>query len=323
MDDKTVWSTDEKLKHDALRELCMKYGVDDVGFVDINRQAIDSQRMKILEVFPKTKTLISLAVFLNPENARTPARNLTSFDVHLAEDILGNSSRSITMALRKTGVKGVYFPPVFPMDTSRPRPESLNISQKPIAEEAGLGLMGLNRLVLHPEWGSSVWFTTILIDKELDRYDEKISKNPCLDCKLCVAACPVGAIKSTGEFDWVPCMVHNYREVVVNFVDWVDALVTSPDMDTYRKRFSNLETVSWWQSLTYGSTYQCNHCVGVCPAGKSNRGEYETDKKSYFDTVVKPLIERPQTVYVIQGSEAEKKAGKNPNKKVKTVNPPL
>ena len=161
------------------------------------------------------------------------------------------------------------------------------------------------------------------VDKELDRYDEKISKNPCLDCKLCVAACPVGAIKSTGEFDWVPCMVHNYREVVVNFVDWVDALVTSPDMDTYRKRFSNLETVSWWQSLTYGSTYQCNHCVGVCPAGKTNRGEYETDKKSYFDTVVKPLIERPQTVYVIQGSEAEKKAGKNPNKKVKTVNPPL
>jgi hypothetical protein len=47
------------------------------------------------------------------------------------------------------------------------------------------------------------------------------------------------------------------------------------------------------------------------------------DKESYFNTVVKPLIERPQTVYVIEGSEAEKKARTNSSKKVKIVNPPL
>ncbi|MCG8683707.1 MAG: 4Fe-4S binding protein [Desulfobacterales bacterium] len=322
MDDKTVWSADEKLRHDTLRMLCTRCGADDVGIVDINRQRLLHQRDKILEVFPKTQSLISLAVFLNPENARTPARNLTSFDVHLAEDILGMSSRKIIMALRKYGVKGVYLPPAFPMDTSRQNSEALNLSLKPVAEEAGLGLMGLNRLVLHPKAGSSVWFTSILIDRELDRYDEKVSKNPCIDCKLCVAACPVGAIREDGKFDWLSCLVHNYREVVVNFVDWIDALVTSPDMDVYRERFSNLETVSWWQSLAYRPTYQCNHCVGVCPASEHMRAEYEADPKNYFNTVVRPLIDRPQTVYVIKGSEAEKKAGLNPSKKVKTVKPP-
>jgi hypothetical protein len=50
--------------------------------------------------------------------------------------------------------------------------------------------------------------------------------------------------------------------------------------------------------------------------------EYEADKKSYFDTVVRPLIDRPQTLYVIKGSKAEEKARSNPNKIVKTVNPP-
>jgi epoxyqueuosine reductase len=72
-----------------------------------------------------------------------------------------------------------------------------------------------------------------------------------------------------------------------------------------------------------GLTYQCNHCVCVCPAGETIRSEYETDKRSYFNTVVKPLIERRQSVYVIEGSEAEKKTRTNPSKKVKTVNPLL
>ncbi|MCG8640320.1 MAG: 4Fe-4S binding protein [Desulfobacterales bacterium] len=320
--DKTIWSSDGTLRYDTLQTLCIESGADDVGFADVDRSGLQPQKKTIFEIFPETRSLISLAVFLNPENTRTPARNLTSFDVHLAEDILAMASRRIIMALRKAGVKGVYLPPVFPMDTSRPNPDALNLSLKPIAEEAGLGLMGVNRLVLHPDAGSSVWFATILIDRPLDRYDKKIPKNPCIDCKLCVAACPVGAIKSNGEFDWLPCLVHNYREVVVSFVDWVDALVASPDMDAYRKRFNDLETVSWWQSLAYRPTYQCNHCVGVCPAGENVGAEYDNNPAHYFNRVVKPLIERPQTVYVIKGSRAEEKAGSNPHKRVKTVQPP-
>lgn len=318
----SVFSTDQKLSHIALRKICKECGADDAGFVDIMRESLQPQRTKILEIFPKTRSLISLAVFLNPENTRTPARNLTSFDVHLAEDTLGTASKSIVMRLRKYGIKGVFLTPVFPQDTSRPRSEALIIRHKPIAEEAGLGIMGLNRLVLHPETGSSVWFTTILIDKEIDLYDKKVSENPCLRCRLCAVACPVGAIADTGGFDWLACLVHNYREVVGNFVDWVDALVTSPDMTAYRERFSNQETVSWWQSIAYRPTYQCNHCVGVCPAGSGMRAEYEADPKDYFNNIVKPLIDRPQTIYVIQGSNAEEKARLNPCKKVKIVNPP-
>jgi len=122
-----------------------------------------------------------------------------------------------------------------------------------------------------------------------------------------------------GSFNGVSCLTHNYREVVVNFLDWVDALVVSPDMEAYRQRFSNPETISWWQSLAYGPNYQCNHCLGVCPAGDQNRAEYEADPQAFFQNVVKPLIDRPQTVYVIEGSLAEAKARANPNKQVKFV----
>jgi formate hydrogenlyase subunit 6/NADH:ubiquinone oxidoreductase subunit I len=38
--------------------------------------------------------------------------------------------------------------------------------------------------------------------------------------RLCVAACPVGAIKKDGEFDFVARSVHNYREFMGGFTDW-------------------------------------------------------------------------------------------------------
>jgi ferredoxin len=33
-----------------------------------------------------------------------------------------------------------------------------------------------------------------------------------LECRLCVAACPVGAISNEGGFNFLSCYTHNYRE---------------------------------------------------------------------------------------------------------------
>jgi ferredoxin len=47
--------------------------------------------------------------------------------------------------------------------------------------------------------------------------------SPCLECKLCVAACPVGAIAKDGQFDFMACSTHNYREFMGGFTDFVDS----------------------------------------------------------------------------------------------------
>ena len=36
-------------------------------------------------------------------------------------------------------------------------------------------------------------------------YGQPLDYNPCLECKLCVAACPVGAISKEGEFNFSAC----------------------------------------------------------------------------------------------------------------------
>ena len=47
------------------RQLVLAAGADDVGFVELDRPALDDQREDILKAFPGTKTLISFVVRMN------------------------------------------------------------------------------------------------------------------------------------------------------------------------------------------------------------------------------------------------------------------
>jgi hypothetical protein len=42
-----------------LRGLCLEAGADDVGFVDLDRPALEQAREHILRAFPRTQSLIS------------------------------------------------------------------------------------------------------------------------------------------------------------------------------------------------------------------------------------------------------------------------
>ncbi|MDQ0960690.1 ferredoxin [Streptomyces sp. B4I13] len=65
------------------------------------------------------------------------------------------------------------------------------MAHKTVAVAAGLGVMGLHRNVIHPKFGSFVLLVTVLVDAEVSEYGQALDYNPCIDCKLCVAACPV------------------------------------------------------------------------------------------------------------------------------------
>lgn len=108
--------------------------------------------------------------------------------------------------------------------------------------------------------------TTLLLDAELDRYSRPISDNPSIKCNLCAAVCPVGAIHKDRQFDFLVCFTHSYRETLAGFQDWIEKIVSSGDVKTYRARFRDSETLSVWQALTYGHSYKCSYCLAVCPA---------------------------------------------------------
>lgn len=309
-----------KLDADWLRTICLNAGADDVGFVEIAREEISDQKDDILSSFPCTKTLISFVCKLNRENIRVPARSIANVEIHLVNDHTNNVARNIVGLLEKEQVMAINPAIGFPMEMDNWPEKTWVVSHKPIAVAAGLGKMGIHRSVIHPKYGSFILLGTVLIGAELDSYSKPLSYNPCIECKLCAYACPTGAISSDGYFNFANCLTHSYREFLGGFSDWVDNIVGSKNKKDYRKKFSDAETVSLWQSLTYGGNYKSVYCIAACPAGENVIGQFIDNRKKFVKDIIKPLHYKKETVYVIPGSDAEDYVTRRfPNKVIKKI----
>jgi epoxyqueuosine reductase len=114
---------------------------------------------------------------------------------------------------------------------------------KAAAVRAGLGVWGLNRLVLTRRYGPRVRFGAVLTDLALPP-NEPLDDYYCVSCSLCLAACPTGALGPAGldrsrciaEFEPGAAMVALQRE-----------LLAFPTPHT---------------------RLQCAACIDACPVGK-------------------------------------------------------
>ncbi len=310
-----------KLDASWLRDLCLNAGADDVGFVEIDRPEIADQRKEILEVFPHAKTLVSIVLRMNREPIRTPARSVANVEFHHTTEQVNEVTRKIVQTLEALGVRALNPAAGFPMEMDRfTLGKTWVVSHKPVAVAAGLGQMGIHRNVIHPRFGNFILLSTVLVDAEVTAYSRPINYNPCLECKLCVSACPTGAIEPDGHFNFSACYTHNYREFMGGFTDWVERIAASKNRVDYRQRVSDSESASMWQSLSFGANYKAAYCMAVCPAGEDVIAPFLTDRKKFLEDVVRPLQDKKETVYVVPGSDAEAYVTRRfPHKTIKQV----
>lgn len=281
-----------------LRTLCLEAGADDVGFVELDRPEIADQRADILAAFPHTKTLISLVGRMNREDIRSPARSIANVEFHHTGDEIEEVARRVAAILQQQGIRALYPAVGFPQEIDRFPEKIWLVSHKPVAVAAGLGRMGIHRNVIHPRFGNFILLATVLIDREVTDYNSPIDYNPCLECKLCVAACPVGAIGADGYFNFSACYTHNYREFMGGFADWEEKLIESKDVESYRSKVTPSESASMWQSLSFGANYKAAYCMAVCPAGEDVIGPFLANRKEYLNDIVRPLQNKEEVVYV-------------------------
>jgi Fe-S-cluster-containing hydrogenase component 2 len=308
------------LSADEVLQLCRDCGADDAALLPVDDPAIAQQLPDIRRILPETRTVLSFVCQMNREPVRATVRSIANQEFHETYDTVNDTARSFVRKLQDLGHRAVNAVAAFPMEQSKFPAKTWALAHKPIAVAAGLGKMGIHRCVIHPKFGSFVLVGTILLEDEVGIEKRVLDYNPCLECKLCVAACPVEAIGTDGSFNFSACYNHNYREFLGGFADWVETIADSKSAEDYAARVPLNETTSMWQSLSFKPSYKAAFCISVCPAGEDVISPFLESPRAFVERFVKPLQDKAETIYVLDGSDAQEHTARRfPNKKVQTI----
>lgn len=114
------------------------------------------------------------------------------------------------------------------------------LSDRAVAERAGIGWVGKNCALITPEYGSWVYLGELITDLPLPP-DIPVEEG-CGDCNLCVDACPTGALVQGGQLNAQRCIA--FLTQVKDFIP-----------DEFRAKIGN-------------RLYGCDTCQTVCPKNK-------------------------------------------------------
>lgn len=310
----------EPLTVAEIRAIALEAGADDVGVVSLDHPGLVEEIPYVLRALPGARSLVSIILRVHPDNARSPQRSVANTEFHRVGSDMDELSARISIAMSARGHRTIYPAMAFPMEMEDYPGRTWVVSHKRVAVAAQLGKMGIHRSVIHPRFGSFILLGTVISQAEVSEEPAALEYNPCLECKLCVAACPVGAIGAHGEFSFSACLDHNYHEFMTGFSDFAEELVESRNRKDFRERLPLNEVMATWQGLAYKPSYKATYCIAVCPAGEDVLGGFIDRRAEHTHEVMKPLTERTETVYVVAGSDAEAHVKRRfPHKKVRVI----
>lgn len=111
-----------------------------------------------------------------------------------------------------------------------------SLNERYLAQQAGLGYIGLNGCLINDEYGSYIFLGVLLTDA-LIQEDKPLNKT-CLMCMSCVIECPTNAIKENGEINGNECLSY-----------------------LTQKKELNQKEITYLNNCIYG----CDICQKVCP----------------------------------------------------------
>ncbi len=309
-----------RLTASTVRALALEAGADDAAVVSLDHPDLAEERPYILRALPQARSLVAIVVRTHPHNIQSPQRSVANLEFHQVGADVDQTAQRLAVALAEKGYRSINPAMAFPMDMEGFPERTWVVSHKRVAVAAQLGRMGIHRSVIHPRFGSFILLGTVVTAAQIDGAPVPLTFDPCVGCKLCVAACPVGAIEPDGSFRFSACYDHNYRDFMTGFGDFVEDIAESRDRHDLRDRVPQPEMVSMWQSLSNKPNYKAAYCIAVCPAGEDVLGPFVEQRATHLNDVVKPLTGREETVFVVAGSDAETHVKKRfPHKRVRVV----
>ncbi len=186
----------EPLPAAPLRDWLAAGHAADLGWMGKNVE----ERLDPARVVPNARTVVALAIaYHRPDDERSPiARYARGRDYHYAHRDRLKKLRKRLMALDPS--MRTYSC----VDTGM-------AMEKPWAVRAGLGWVGKNGCLIHPQWGS--WFTlsVLFLNREADAYDSPMA-DQCGSCDKCLRACPTKAFAAPQVVDCRKCIAYHSIE---------------------------------------------------------------------------------------------------------------
>ena len=124
------------------------------------------------------------------------------------------------------------------------------VMDKVWAVKSGIGWMGKHTNVINPESGSFFFLSEILINIELE-YDEPM-EDMCGTCKICISACPTGAIYEPYKLNANLCISYQTIEIkgeIPEYIDlngWIFGCDICQDVCPFNKRKFFTEDINFY-----------------------------------------------------------------------------
>jgi len=199
-------------------------GIDIIGFADINQFTNFYDKNHPSHYQDDVISIIIIGLHLFDLNLDIWTENkVLKKNYHYLDNILEKYCYKIKEFLFKKGFKSEivpYTPGLFLKDS---------------AALAGIGPIGKNNLLITKNFGSQVRLRAITTNAPLKPGKPIKMSNYCIDCDLCIKACPVDALHD-GKYDREKCLSYN---------------------------LTNLKKLSEYSSIW------CNICIKSCPIGKT------------------------------------------------------
>lgn len=193
---------DKKENYRRLKKFCLAQGLDLFGVAGITGVRDDFALSK--GVLEKLDRAISLGVRLSgavlEDICGAPSR-LYFHHYRSVNTFLDQAALKVYNYIQKKGYLALPIPASQILDWQK---QTAHISHKKIGYLAGLGWIGRNNLLVNKVFGSRMRLVSVLTDMPLAQ-DAPVKDN-CGSCRLCIEACPCGAIKEGPlEFEHTLC----------------------------------------------------------------------------------------------------------------------
>ena len=249
-----------------LKEQIQAFGADVVGVASAESPLLGEHGEDAEKHLPGAQSLISFGVALNRTAVCSDNMRLNRYDTMCVYERLNHISLETTRVLAKEGAKAISISPYFPIDMGgESRGMKGDMNHKTVAAIAGVGSIGLSRLLLTPEFGPFVRLGTVLTEASLSA-DEPLDENPCEECDVCRTACPAEAIKEDGTLDYRACAINTLRNGIPGLIATTRQLAGA-DEKAVKGIVYGADLWEIWQAAVSGSIYSCSECIGSCPAG--------------------------------------------------------